>query len=352
MKITHLSLIDYVYKFRDGPYVMSHITQVDLPVRLVRLEFADGRMGWGEVVRKGFYNDLAPQKEDQVVTSLQGASENALEEVVVDLRRQGPEMRGLAFGLETAMLDATARQLRCPLYKMLGGLRQEILDEYYGPTAMSVDELETLLSTSPRLWRVFQLKLGVDSLKSDIERIEIAMKYASQEQIVLADFNGGLTRERAIETVVQFDDPRLIWEEPCKVLDDNLEVIERTGKAVMLDQCMDGLPAFMQALESDLPHSLAIKPAFLGGLVPARTARDLCMECGMRVRVDGPWCGSVAAAAVVSLACGTPKDSLVASCDLRQPLLIEENWGDIRRSAPWRIGPSPDFGHGIQPTFT
>ena len=52
MIIERLEVRDLVLQFKDGPYVMSHVTQKELAIRVLRLEAGDGAKGWGEIVRK------------------------------------------------------------------------------------------------------------------------------------------------------------------------------------------------------------------------------------------------------------------------------------------------------------
>jgi hypothetical protein len=45
----------------------------------------------------------------------------------------------------------------------------------------------------------------------------------------------------------------------------------------------------------------------------------------MKMRIDGPWCGDIATAAILHLALGAPPDLLIAGCDLREPLVRERD---------------------------
>ena len=67
------------------------------------------------------------------------------------------------------------------------------------------------------------------------------------------------------------------------------------------------------------------------------------------MRIDGPWCGHIATAANLHLACGAPANLLIAGCDLRQPLMLDEGWGGTRHFPGHRIAPLDEPGHGVNP---
>jgi len=90
----------------------------------------------------------------------------------------------------------------------------------------------------------------------------------------------------------------------------------------MVDQCVGTLDSALRAIHERIAQSLCIKPVSLGGLTIARDVRDRAIEAGMLMRVDGPWCGDIASAAILHLAVCTPGHLLLAGCDLREPLDI------------------------------
>ena len=115
----------------------------------------------------------------------------------------------------------------------------------------------------------------------------------------------------------------------------------------MADQCVKEAGLAKQAVDDQLMSSLCIKPAFLGGLTVARDVRDYCVSGGMQMRIDGPWCGDIATAAILHLAVGAPPDLLIAGCDLREPLMRELDLKGVIRFDGCRIGPPSGPGLGI-----
>jgi len=166
-------------------------------------------------------------------------------------------------------------------------------------------------------------------------------------QILLADANGGWSVDTACEIISCFNDPRIVWEEACSTYDENTEVARRTGQPVMVDQCVKEAGLARKAVDDQLVSSLCIKPAFLGGLTVARDIRDYCVSSGMKMRIDGPWCGDIATAAILHLAVGAPPDLLIAGCDLREPLVRKRDLKGVVSLGKSRIAPPSGVGLGI-----
>lgn len=354
MKIQSLSHHDITFEFTDGKYVMSHVTQESLPVRLIAVTTADGTRGTGEVVRKPDIDFAeAEARELAVLDELSGRSMADLPGMAARLRREGKLLRGLAFALETAYLDWVGRRTDQPLHALLGGCKSDTLPNYYSVSAGSPEAVLRDVRTRGAEAPVLQIKLGIGDLTSDIALTRAVFDSLSEDQILLADFNGALSLDQARTALSSFNHPRLYWEEPCYSFDDNLAATKATGARVMFDQCIDSPARVAQVCTNGIAAAVAIKPAFLGGLMATAAARDQCVDAGIKLRVDGPWCGHVAAAAAVHLAGGTDPEMLIASCDLRQPLDLREDWGGIHHLPRGRIAPSDGPGHGVAvPEYT
>ena len=79
----------------------------------------------------------------------------------------------------------------------------------------------------------------------------------------------------------------------------------------------------------------------------ARDLLDRCAKKGTRVRIDGPWCGDLGAAAVLHLAAGVEPELLIASCDLREPLDYRVGLNGVVELANGQIVPPQGAGLGL-----
>ena len=139
-----------------------------------------------------------------------------------------------------------------------------------------------------------------------------------------------------------------MWEEPCNSYDENAEVAQKVIQPIMLDQCIANPALAKKAVIDGLVAAVCIKPAFLGGLMAAREIRDLCADNQTKMRIDGPWCGDIATAAILHLAIGAPSNLLIAGCDLREPLVLKPCLQGVTAVGTTRIAPPTGLGLGVE----
>ena len=351
MNIVSIKIWDFAPVYRDGPYAMSHVTSDVAHGRQIRIEMADGLVGFGEMVfAPSVPPDLLAERiadEPVVLGSLIGTNIGDLSEVAANLAARGKSWRGMAFGLETAMLDYQARVAGQSLSDLLGGVRADSVNDYFSISERTTEKIENRLRIAGAARAIIQLKLGVGTRADDVVHVHAALASMSARQTLLADANGGWTVDEALAMAAQFDDPRITWEEPCKTYADNAMVAQKISAPVMVDQCVGDAAVAEQAIQDRVADSLCIKPAFLGGLRPAQRIRDLAAAAGMSMRIDGPFCGDIASAAILHLALGAPPELMSAGCDLREPLVIQPNLHGVVAKPGAKIAPPTGRGLGI-----
>ena len=337
--------------FRDGPYVMSHVTQEVVYGRVLRVHMADGQTGLGEVV---FPPSLSIDERQRLIeyeplylSSVVGSTIDGLMQSAEELCGRGRSWSGIAFGLETAAYDLMGKARGLPISDVLGGKLGISVDDYFSISEFSVEGIQERLQIAGPERKVIQLKLGIGPPEKDIQQVSEILSNMADQQILLADANGGWSVNTACGIISCFEDPRVVWEEACPVYDENVEVARRTGQPVMVDQCVKDAGLARKAVDDRLVSSLCIKPAFLGGLKAARDIRDYCANSGMNMRIDGPGCGDIATAAILHLAVGAPPELLIAGCDLSEPLLREQDFKGAVRFDGCRIGPPSGPGLGM-----
>ena len=352
MKIEKIEMWDFCAPFRDGPYAMSHVTQETVHGRLLCVHADDGYCGLGEIPLSPYVHDDERRQrkieEKDYLGGLIGKPVDALIQTANHLQKTEGIWGGLAcFALETAFLDLQARQNNQSLADQLGGQKCESVDDYFSISERSVDHIVKRLSSAGPDRAVIQLKLGVGSVDDDIVQIKACLDAMHSGQRLLADANGGWSVAESLKVISNFDDPRVYWEEPCSDYDSNIDVAVKSGQPVMIDQCVTKPGIAQRAINDRVADAICIKPPFLGGLVVAKTVRDDCIEAGIKIRVDGPWCGDIATAAILHLAVGVPPELLIAGCDLREPLVIAASPGGAAYLNGGRVSPPTGIGIGI-----
>ncbi|MFT7672298.1 MAG: L-alanine-DL-glutamate epimerase-like enolase superfamily enzyme [Gammaproteobacteria bacterium] len=350
MKINKIEVWNFEPKFRDGPYAMSHVVQECAYGRIICVHTQTGISGLGEIVLSPSLSEADRLErisdEPDFLSVFIGHNIDSIADFSKKMQ-QVDSWQGIAFGLETAYFDIQRQQKNCSFADILGGAITEDINDYFSISESSLDRVRGRLELAGPERTVIQLKLGVGSLKDDEAQIKTVLDGTTSHQTLLADANGGWSLDDALEMSAKIHDPRLVWEEPCKLYEDNITVARATATPVMLDgQSCKTISAARKAIADNIAASICIKPALIGGLTLAREVRDLCVKTGIRMRIDGPWCGDIASAAIINLALGAPKELLIAGCDLREPLTIEPNLEGVYAPAPARIA-TPVIGFDI-----
>ena len=344
---------DSVARFRRGAYVNSKVSRETVRSRIMVFHTTGGWFGSGEIV---FPLSLPLDQQRRMVSEEQyylpaliGQDLDSLMYAAERYRGWGRSWSSVAFAIETAWYDLSGKVKGVPLYELLGGSVRLSVDDYLSVSEPSIKHVRDRLKAGDLSRKVIQLKLGIGSLSDDVEQVALVLNHLTNTQTLLADANGKWSVGQACEVISKFDDPRVIWEEPCSVYEENTEVADLTGKAVMVDQCVGEVVLAKRAAVDGVVSSLTIKPAYLGGLSVAHDVRNYCVSLGMKMRIDGPWCGDIAAAAILHLAVGVPAELLIASCDLREPLDRRVDLRGVIQLGDNLISPPRGSGLGIDP---
>ena len=351
MNITQIRVWDFAPLFRDGPYKMSFVTQINMFGRILQIETEDGFAGLGEIV---FYPTLAAdqreiliEKEATYLQGLIGQPIKSILDLAEQLRKNGKEWHGVTFGLETAAFDILARRRQIPLSKLWSESQANSINNYFSISERTVKKVRARLKLAGKERRILQLKTGVGSVDNDISLINGILKDMSSHQTVLVDANGGWSMEQALQIIGRFNDSRIVWEDPCESYEDNLAISGMISNPVMFDMCARSPDVVKLAVTEPTVASICIKPASLGSLRIAQQIRDLCADSRKKMRIDGPFCGDIASAAILHMAVGAPSELMIAGCDLREPLAIEVDLGGVVELPECRIAPPPGHGLGI-----
>ncbi|MEM0990791.1 MAG: mandelate racemase/muconate lactonizing enzyme family protein [Pseudomonadota bacterium] len=326
--------------FGDG-YKMSFVMQRALDHRYVRL-VTEGGTGTGEISRDPTWAGAAQDAmEDAVLDALPGTD---LADLPAQLAawRADKRLTGAAFGVELAMLDLLSQRSGVPVSSLLGGPGSGQAPECLSLGCVAPEALAQTIRTRGRDYPVIQAKLAGDDLEQDLARVDAALAVLGPHQELLADFNGALTPDQAIPVIRSREHPQLIWEEPCNRFEDNV-IVAHASRPLMLDQCLTTPEHFARAVMEGVASALVIKSDAVGGLSVGRGLAQMCEAAGIRYRIDGWWCGPVAAAGVLNLAIGAGP-GLISVMELTDP--IDSDKRHFQRRIPGHVGPAGGPGLG------
>ena len=352
MNIERIHVWDCAAKFKQGVYTNSRCQKSTTRSRVFQIFGTGGWKGFGEVV---FPFLLPRQLEEQVIqaeeiflSELVGKNIDHLMDMAEAFRAREAHWSSVAFALETAWYDLQGKQQNTTISSILHGKRSHRVTPYLSISVSDQRELQERLRSETEDAKVIQLKLTNRSWVDDMRWIHQILDHHPSVELLLADANGKWSVSQACEIISRCQDPRIIWEEPCETYSENAEVEQITHQRIMADQCVGSMANAEQAVREKAVSAITIKPAYLGGLSTARYLLNRCVECGVRVRVDGPWCGGIGAAAVLHLAAGVEPELLIASCNLQAPLEASAMPGGVVEFPDGKISPPEGPGLGLK----
>jgi O-succinylbenzoate synthase len=275
------------------PFETSFGRTTQRRIILVRVEDADGVEGWGECVagEDPHYSEewtesawavldrfLAPMLLGVALQSAEGVDD-------LFARVRGNRMAKAA--VETACWDLEARRRGVPLWRLLGGTREEI------PCGVSIglqDSMDALLGKVER-----ELAAGYQRIKikikpgHDIALVE-AIRKRFAEVPLMVDANSAY-RLQDVPLIRELDRFGLMMiEQPLGHDDivDHAALQKQIATPICLDESIRSSADARQAIDLGACRIINIKLGRVGGHVEARRVERICRERGVPV-----WCGGM-----------------------------------------------------------
>ena len=291
MKVERLTLREIRMRLK-APFETSFGVTKDRPVLLVEV-LCDGVSGWGEItaMQSPSYNSETTETAWHVVSDFIAPSivgrelSSAAEWAHEPLGIRGHNMaKG---GVESALWDADAKLRKVPLWKRLGGTRQEIacgvsLGIRENPDSL-VNRVESELASGYQ-----RIKLKIKPGK-DIEYVA-AVRKNFPNILLSVDANSAYTLEDAPH-LQELDAFELLMIEQPLAWDDiyshaRLQSSLRTS--LCLDECINHRSDAETAIELRACRIINIKLGRVGGHTGARKVHEVCATNGVPV-----WCGGM-----------------------------------------------------------
>ena len=300
------------------PMAMSGVTVKDAENLLVRIEAADGTLGWGEAAS-------APTMTGDTLAGLVAAVREHLAPALIGqdawmrpalcraLKQRLIGNPGAHSAVEMALLDLCGRTAGLRLVDLVGGaMRTKIAPMWLLGNATLEDDVAEALAKNKQGFHGFKLKVGTKALDQEIAAT-LSLRQALGSAVPLsADANAGFTLaaarrylERTREAELQF-------------LEQPLDPADLRGLATLARSCAVPIGAdegihSLADIEAQARRGLAgvsLKLIKLGGMSAALEAATLCERLGLSINVAAKIAEtSIASAAAVHLACA------VASAD-------------------------------------
>jgi len=318
MKIQSIEVYGYDLTYRYGDYVMSGNQVIQgIPSTVVRIITDSGIDGWGEVCPLGplylaSHGDGARAALRQILPSLVGVDAGNLAAIHAAM---DASLRGHAYAksaVDMACWDLLGKSLDTDVASLLGGRLQESFPLYKAVPLGPAEEMQQyVLDRRQEGIHRFQLKIGADPYE-DAERIRRVVEVTDDDDLIVADANGGWCLQDAV-IAARLIEPlhRVLFEEPCKTLEECIYVRQRTSLPMVLDEVITDVNTMVRAFNAGAMEGVNLKISKFAGLAGSKLVRDLAVALGLRVTIEDTWGGDLVSAAVSHLAASTTPENVI-----------------------------------------
>jgi len=282
---------------------------------LVRIEAADGTVGWGEAASAptmtgDTLGGLLVAVRDYLAPRLIGQDAMQWSTVRPSLHRALLGNGGAHSAVELAVLDLIGRASGRRVIDLIAKPRREAVRPMWllGNKTAEEDVAEALVRQKEG-FDFFKLKIGVKPLPKEIS-IAFAVREALPKTTLCADANCGLTLADARTYVEKTRKARLAFVEQPLAYDDldGLKTLTRSAKApIGVDESIHSLADITSCAKAGA-SGVSLKLIKLGGMTAAIEAGKLCRKLGLSVNIAAKIAESgISSAAALHLACAVPK---------------------------------------------
>lgn len=302
------------------PMLMAGIHITHAETLIVRLETHSGSVGWGE-------NTAAPSHGGQTLEAMVEAFDHGIKDSLIGhdsqnlsaisalLAQQFPKGSGAIAAIDIALYDLMGKELGIPAYSLMGGKRRDSVPPLWliGTKSVEMDIAEA--QKCQKLgYQFFKLKLGVKSVKEDIQSA-LGIRNALGNTIQLcADANMGYSTEDAVEFLEGTRDAKIDFlEQP--LAKNNLAGLKQICglhiAPIGLDESITSIQDMIESKQYGV-SGVSLKTLKLGGISGVLRSAAVCDAFGLQINLAGKIAEtSVASAAVLQLSAA----------------LTEVNWG-------------------------
>ncbi len=354
MQIKRIDVYGYDVHYVHGDYVMSAGRVVrGLPSTVVRVSTDEGVVGWGEVCPLGpaylpAFAGGARAALRELAPALIGADPLNLAQVNM---RMDAALLGHGYAkspLDMACWDILGNAVGLPVATLLGGIRQDRFPLYIAVPLGTPEEMarDVRARRAEGIHR-FQLKVG-GRPPEDAERVRRVVEATTEEDVIIADANGGWRVQDAIAAARLLEDfPRVYLEQPCPTLEECAQVRRITRLPMIYDEIVTDVPAFLAAVQQGGGSGVNLKISRVGGLTKARVMRDLAETMGIALTIEDTWGGDVVTAAISHLAASV-RPELLFTVAFMNDWVEEHIAGHRPRSKAGWGAPEPAPGLGVE----
>ena len=190
-------------------------------------------------------------------------------EVMDELVKGNPSAKA---GVDIALHDIFGKTAGKPLFRVMGGYRDEVLTDLTLSIKKPKEMAEDAVKAVERGFKALKVKVGVDP-KEDVERIKQIRKAIGSDTAIRIDANQGWTVKQAIETLNKLQPFEIEFvEQPVQAEDAKglAKVKQHSPIPVMADESVHTAGDLLRLIKEDAVDLINIKLMKTGGIWNAR----------------------------------------------------------------------------------
>jgi L-Ala-D/L-Glu epimerase len=352
MKITDIKIKRISVPLRT-PFKTALRTVESVEDVIVEIYTNTGDIGFGEapptgVITGDTMGSIIGAIEDHIKKCIMGMDVENIEAIMHKLNGCIVKNTSAKAAVDIALYDLYGKLYKAPLYKLLGGFRNEITTDI----TISVNEPEEMVRDSidavKRGYTTLKIKVGKDS-KKDMERMKAIRQAIGYDVNLRIDANQGWKPKEAVKVLSEIEDAGLqieFVEQPVIAHDvDGLKfVTDNVSIPVLADESIFSPMDALNILQRRAADLVNIKLMKTGGIYNALKICSLAEIYGVECMIGCMLEAKVSVTAAVHLACAK---SVITKIDLDGPVLCKEdpiNGGAIFNESKIVLPDEPGLG--------
>lgn len=229
--------------------------------------------------------------------------------------------------VDIALYDLMAQQSGLPLVQFLGGYREELETDF----TVSVNSPEEMAEDAAGYIKdgfdVLKVKVGIDTVEKDIERITAIRKKVGYDVLLRLDANQGWEAKSAVRAIGMMEDAGLgieLIEQPVHAKDiEGLKfVTDHTMTPIMADESIFSPNDALKVLQLRAADLINIKLMKSGGIHQALKINALAEAHGVQCMTGSMIESKLSVSAVAHFAASQPN---ITRFDFDTPLMLKED---------------------------
>lgn len=313
------------------PFKTALRTVTNVEDIIVKIETEDGLVGFGEapptaVITGDTKGSITTAIMDFIRPNLIGMPIDSLEEIFHKLDSCIVKNTSAKAAVDMAIYDLYAKSLNRPLYRILGGYRNEIETDITISVNSTQEMVKDSLDAVTQGFRILKVKVGKEGLQ-DVDRIAKIREAVGKDIVLRVDANQGWEAKQSVRIIRAMEDRGLdieLVEQPVNAHDfaGMQYVTQNVSTKILADESVFSAEDAIHIIKGQAADLINIKLMKTGGIHNALKICDIAGVYGVECMIGCMLESKISVSAAAHLA-GAKRNITMA--DLDGPTLCKED---------------------------